>query len=216
MIWKNYPYLNRFLTNEDTRTYQDLMGFQFNNFIILCDFFKRKHPNPKNNATGSPYSTLCYNWYFFESMNKCSCNNLLVIIFLVNSVQDSDRAHCFKSSYNARTIIQKYLLIRNLQEGVKQVQAIFAPLVSTHDYFVLHFHWHIMPFEKKREILRNKSCNIYHIFFNYWHKNIQRLINEWGTIKAVFKTDLAGKGSSIQLVESDTWAICSIMLLLKV
>lgn len=55
----------------------------------------------------------------------------------------------FKSNYYAQTIIQKYLLIRNLQEGVKQVQAIFAPLVSTHAYFVLHFHWHIMPFEKK-------------------------------------------------------------------
>lgn len=55
----------------------------------------------------------------------------------------------FKSNYYARTIIQKYLLIRNLQEGVKQVQAIFAPLVSTHAYFVLHFHWHIMPFEKR-------------------------------------------------------------------
>lgn len=133
----------------------------------------------------------------------------------------------------------KYFLVRKLLEGVKRsrksidqrlpiTQDILKKLISSSSFvcssnfetflFCAAFSLAYHAFLRVGEFTRNNANNIHHII---GIKDIQ-IINDQSINRKLLKltvpfskTDQSGKGSSIQLVESDTQAICPILLLLR-
>jgi hypothetical protein len=133
----------------------------------------------------------------------------------------------------------KYFLVRKLLEGVKRsrksidqrlpiTEDILGKLISSSSYvcssnfetylFCAAFSLAYHAFLRVGEFTRNKSFNIHHIIGinDIQFSNDQSKDKKLLKLNVPFsKTDQSGKGSSVQLVESDTQAICPIMLLLR-
>lgn len=51
--------------------------FSIQQFHYIMRFLKKKASKSERITQLVPPVVLCYNWYFFESMNKCTCNKLI-------------------------------------------------------------------------------------------------------------------------------------------